>query len=96
MAPPGWEWSESDDEELVPAPPTSARFAKPRSDAELISAIAAATPTTTKKDTTWCMNLWNELRKQRNITTNVSIPENICELDTHDLQLNLQRFVLKV
>ena len=96
MAPPGWEWSESDDEELVPASPTSAWFAKPRSDAELISAIAAATPTTTKKDTTWCMNLWNEWRKQKNITTNVSIPENICELDTHDLQLNLQRFVLKV
>ena len=99
LAPPGWEWSESDEEleqDVTPAPPTIGRFAKPKSDTELASAIAAATPTRTKRDTNWCMNLWNEWRKQRNITSNVSIPENICELDTPELQLNLQRFVLEV
>jgi len=67
-----------------------------RSYAELASVITSATPITTKKDTIWCMNSWSKWRKQRNKTTNVSISENIWELDTHDLQLNLKCFVLEV
>ena len=54
----------SDDEDLdtpsceIATPRPASRFAPPKSDSEVKQARLQAIPTSTKKDTAWCFNIW--------------------------------------
>ena len=78
-----------------PAPPS--RFAPPMSDSEVQQAKTFAVPKRTKKDTAWCISLWEQWRKARNSRSKEQVPADICTLATSQLlQYWLSRFVLEV
>lgn len=92
IAPPGWEYEL--DEPTMSAPP--ARFAIPVTDDEVEKAKESAIPEKTRKDTEWCMRIWQQWRSQRESSSQaVTIPP-IISIDKDQLQYWLCRFVLEV
>ena len=49
-----------------------------------------------RRETTWCISLWNEWRDDRNSRSEEQVPSDICALSPEELQRWLSRFVLQV
>ena len=71
-----------------------ARFARPVSNDKIIHSRLAGIPQTTKNDTKYCVNVWEEWRKQRQQTWSTHIPE-LTDMTTTQLSACMTRFILK-
>ena len=67
-------------------------FARPVSDSEIIHARLAGIPQTTKNDTKYCVNVWEEWRKQRQQTCSTHIPK-LTDMTTTQLSACMTRFM---
>ena len=112
LALPGWSDSRESSPEYLPddlvaaffqddtppttAPPTNKRFAAPVTSNAVQQSKDAAVPERTRRDTEWCIKLWNLWSSQRPCTsTDTAIPP-ITALNNEQLQHWLCRFVLEV
>ena len=73
----------------------SPMFATPKTEEEICNARAKGVPSKTIEDTKYCVNLWNEWKRDRQETLGGSIPD-LTELSRSQLQHWLTRFVLEV
>ena len=74
--------------------PTS-RFAKPKTEQDVLLAQANAVPQNTSKTTNWCINLWEQWRKNRkDLCGNYPPPIYLCTIES--LNSWLCKFILEI
>ena len=93
------EWEASDNEDLdtpsceIATPHPASRFVSPKSDSEVQQARLQAIPTSTKKDTALCFNIWRGW-SVANSTDADNILQNITMLCPEQLAHYISRFIL--
>ena len=70
------------------------RFAQPLTDEQIMGARQAGIPQSTKKDTKYCVNIWEEWSKQRQQTTNTTIPP-LATMESSHIAHWMTRFILE-
>ena len=81
---------------MQPRPPsTSSRFATPITEEEISEKRESAIPENTKKDTQYCISVWEEWCEHRRQTTSSTIP-SLSSIKSSELQYWLLRFIHEV
>ena len=95
--------SDTGSQQLLPLPSTtqprpsstSSRFATPITEEEITEKRKSAIPDKTKKDTQYCISVWEEWREHRRQTTSSTIPP-LNSITPSELQYWLLRFIHEV